>query len=484
MSSRTQTAQKSAAVLERTLGRFRGELTIADAATRGGLALRDAEAALLHLSSEYHGHVAATDKGDLVFSFPRGLSMPLSQGRLAKAARTVGRALLGVGRFVVRAWVSVVVVAYAIVLGVVLIALAAKSEDGVGDAVWLVLRIILEALFWTFHPLSPVVWDREPAWLRRQGRRHRKKELPFYEKVNQFVFGPPKVKPDPRQRERHVLAEIRRLEGRVAPGDIMRVTGLSRQEAEGLLCRMVVDYDGELHVTEEGAVVYRFPAVRRTAALPAESSNVPAPRPIWQQMVKAPPITGNSKTMNVLFGALNGFNLAASGYIWANGLTFERIAQLLEQTYTEDPGAPIHFAEAVTGTPVVLGVVPFIFSAALFALPAARLAYRRVRERRAAHENARRAILKLALDRLPTDATLGSAELERLWKDTTGHFPRERELTDVVRTLGGEPDVNDTGQVIYRFPELTRESKALRAERQLAPQDERSAGQTIFSSTD
>src|SRR5437762_2382809 len=125
-----------------------------------------------------------------------------------------------------RGGVTVVVVGYAVVLLGVLIALALKDDrgDGVGDALALVFRIVAEALFWTFHPLSPVIWQTEPAWT-RLARRHQKPKVPFYERVNRFVFGPPRSPVDPRAEERSLVAEIRRLEGRVAPGDIMRVTG-------------------------------------------------------------------------------------------------------------------------------------------------------------------------------------------------------------------------------------------------------------------
>ena len=97
----------AAAVLERSLADFRGDLTLADAATRGGLALRDAERGMLDLVATYEGHLAATEKGELVFKFPRGLVSRPETSKVRKALATVGRAVRGVGRFLVRAWVSV-----------------------------------------------------------------------------------------------------------------------------------------------------------------------------------------------------------------------------------------------------------------------------------------------------------------------------------------------------------------------------------------
>ena len=218
-------AADSARILEKKLRIFRGDLTVADAATRTGLALREAKDGLFHLSGEYGGHLKATTEGELLFSFPSGFQKS-EGGVVGRAARAVGRAVAGVGRFIIRAWVSVVLVGYAVILLGLLVALALKDEngDGIGDAVGLVFRIIAEALFWTFHPFSPVLWERPPpAWKQVRGRREKK--MPFYEKVNRFVFGPPPIKVNEQAREALVLTEIRRLQGRVGPGDIMRVVG-------------------------------------------------------------------------------------------------------------------------------------------------------------------------------------------------------------------------------------------------------------------
>jgi hypothetical protein len=208
---------KSAEVLEKTLTRERGELTVADAAARSGLPLRDAEEGLRWLAAEFGGHLAATSKGELLYSFPRGLVRPPETRLWRRIGRGIVKAVAGVGRFIVRAWVSVVLIAYAVAFLALMIALAARSDrdEGPGEAIGIVLRVIAEALWWTFHPFSPVYWGREPYWLHAgqggafgMGRRRvatpQQPKVPFYEKVNRFVFGPPKVERDPREQERLV----------------------------------------------------------------------------------------------------------------------------------------------------------------------------------------------------------------------------------------------------------------------------------------
>jgi hypothetical protein len=449
---------------------FRGDLTVADASARTGLALRDAETGLFHLSGQYQGHLKATTEGELLFSFPSGFRKP-EGGVLKRAARAVGKAVAGVGRFIIRAWVSVVLVGYALILLALLLALAFKDDnDGVGDALGVVFRIIAEALFWTFHPFSPVIWETEPAWARVRARGRRAQKIPFYERVNRFVFGPPPERVNEQAREALLVTELRRLEGRVGPGDIMRVVGGTRSEAESILCRLIVDYDGKVEVTDDGAVVYRFASLRKTTGV-ADAS---PPAPIWTDRLARPRLTGNGVGTNVLLGLVNGFNLTMGGVALANGLTIERVFQLISER-AGDVVTP-----AVTGFPVFLGAIPFGFSAALFALPAARLLAHGRRVRRVERENGRRGMLSAVVG---GREVVPAGELRKAWRLAGGPELSEKALTEEVRRLGGEPDVDEaTGAVVYRFADLAREGRALTAERKAAPDSERRVGQVLFSS--
>jgi hypothetical protein len=470
----------AAALLEQSLGGFRGDLTVADAAARGGLALRDAEDGLRRLASGRGGHLKATEQGELIYSFPDGLVEPPEARRATRLARAVARGLLSAGRFVVRAWVSIVMVAYAVLFLVVMIALAARDDDrdGIGDGLAMVGRVLMEALFWTFHPFSPLQATFEPGWL-RSGRR-RPRGLPFYERVNRFVFGPPPAVEDPRERERTLLGEIRRLEGRVGPGDVMRVTGLDRAGAERELLRLVVDYDGDIQVSEGGAILYVFKALRTTAVA---GVGAVAAAPVWNQRVALRPLTGNSAGTNVFLTALNGFNMVAGAVGVSAGLTIERLTALLTRTHADAMmGVPL---PPVDGAPLLLGWIPLVFSAAMFVLPVTRALRRRREAARVAAENGRRALLRLVAAEPDARVELTAEEARRAWisaANGAAREPRPAELEAAVRALGGEIDITDDGVVVYRFATAARERRALQEARAAAPRDEARPGQVIFSS--
>src|SRR5271163_1596617 len=86
-------------------------LTVADAAAKSGLALRDAEAGLTWLSSEYRGQLRVTADGDLVHVFPTGWTQPwVARDARKKLFAGIGHGVMGALRFIVRAWVAIVLV--------------------------------------------------------------------------------------------------------------------------------------------------------------------------------------------------------------------------------------------------------------------------------------------------------------------------------------------------------------------------------------
>jgi hypothetical protein len=467
------------------------DMTIADASAKSGLPLWDAERALHALVSEYRGHLRVSRDGDLVFTFPTGFTAPwVTRTALSNAASAVGRALAGVARFVVRAWIAIVLVAYVAIFVAILIGIAAarSSSDsrdrggGFGLAGGL-FRIVIDALFWTFHPFSPLAYGYYPGAYSRAydggahwgvpERREQAPKTPFYEKVNRFFFGPSAPAPDPRATERAILAEIRAQKGRIGLADVMRVTGLPRDEADPLMSRLMLQYGGTVDVSEDGGLVYRFAEIRKTAEDPSLAEARPGP--VWAEPERPTPLTGNSFGANALIVLLNGFNLIASLWALANHMTLSRVALLLQ-------GVPwLKLPE--TGTAWALGVVPLVFSIALFALPLARALWQPIKARRAARENGRRAMLRAVLSRVGRKEGVTERELSSAWAAAAGAPPDEKTISREVVKLGGDVDLENVEKgVRYRFPELEAEAKAVQAEREAAAEEEARVGPVIFSS--
>jgi hypothetical protein len=235
------------------------------------------------------------------------------------------------------------------------------------------------------------------------------------------------------------------------------------------MARLMLDFDGTVDVTDTGAIVYRFEAVRKTADAAPASARAPS---VWAKLERMPPLTGNEGGTNALIIALNTFNLLMSAYAIEQGLTLERLGGLLRQLPERLMPPP--------GLPIALGVVPLVFSIALFLLPLGRALLRGRKARAIARENGRRAMLREVLEKAGR-APITEGGLERAWRGAAGEEPPPKAVTREVVALGGDVDLEGGSDVRYRFPELDAEAAALEAERAAASEEEARLGPVVYA---
>ncbi len=470
----------------------RSPLTVADAAAQTGLPLRDAESGLKWLSTEYRGQLRVTGEGQLVHLFPQGFTKPW-EGRDARkrAAQAFGRGLMGVLRFIVRAWVAIVLVGYAAIFVSLILAMtfarqgndSRRSDSLPGGALaYAFFRVLGDALFWTFHPWSPFSvyastggWDRGYEAGRYAPRAAAGPRLPLYERVNRFFFGPALPAEDPRETERHVLAAIRAGKGRIGLADVMRATGLPREKADPMMARLMLDYEGDVGVSEDGGIFYSFPAMRKTASESETSRPPSAPPAAWDSQPKPlPPLTGNSAGANVGIAALNAFNLLMGFWAIGNGLTLERVSHLFDRV----PPPMID-----SGVPIALGVVPIIFSALLFVVPVGRALVRPLKQRKQVEERGRLAVLRAVLERVRGKQPVTDRVVAEAWRGATGRPAEAKRLDRELVALGGDVDIEAGGgaETRWRFPDLETEAAAVAAERDAAAEEEARLGKIVFA---
>jgi hypothetical protein len=293
-------------------------------------------------------------------------------------------------------------------------------------------------------------------------------KVPLYERVNRFFFGPPPAPEDPRENERLVLAAIRAGKGRIGLADVMRVTGLPREQADPMMARLMLDYEGDVDVSEDGGIVYRFEKIRRTAGDVRE----PEPPPAWTRGKPVPPLTGNSGGANFLIAALNAFNLLMGWWAIQNGMTIERITHLFDRV-------PYQLTDF--GTPIALGLVPLIGSALLFLLPIGRAIVRPLRVKKATEEKGRLAVLRTVLDRVRSKQPVTDEAVASAWKSATGEAAPGKRVDRELVALGGDVEIQESGKTRWRFADLETEAKAVEAEREAAAEDEARLGEIVYA---
>jgi hypothetical protein len=465
-------------------------LTVADAAAATGLALRDAESGLTWLSKEYRGMLRVTTEGQLVHVFPSGFTKPwVVRDARERVLQAAGHALASAVRFIVRAWVAVVLVGYAAIFVALILAMtfarqggdSRRDSDGIpgGALGYAFMRVLGDALFWTFRPWSPfsVYGGYGYGWEgggygyapRRPRSRSNEPRVPLYERVNRFFFGPHAEDVDPLENERRIVAAIRAGKGRIGLADVMRVTGLERGLADSLMAKLMLDYDGDVAVSDDGGIVYRFPEIRKTAS----EGPQPEPSPAWTRAKPDEPFTGNPAGVNVGIAAVNGFNLLMAWWCIDNSMTIDRLVHLFDRI--PRPFVP-------DGSAIALGWVPLIFSALLFIVPIVRATLKPSRTRAAARERGRLAVLKTVLERVRAKTPVTDRAVAEAWTAATGSAAPPKSLDRQLVALGGDVEIQPEGQTRWRFADFETEAAAVAAEREAAADDEAKIGKVVFAS--
>jgi hypothetical protein len=466
--------------LTNALGGILKPITIADASTKSGLSLYDAKNGLTYLLAEYRGSLSATSEGELLYYFPAGFTKPWEKKeKLAKFWQNIKKTGLGILKFAVRAWITVVMLAYVVIFALIILALTFKNSDRdeghslSGSLMFhTMIRLILDSLFWTFHPFSPFYSGHDAYF---DHPRLRKKKKPFYEKVNRFFFGPEEKPMDEIDLTKLALQEIRAKKGRIGILDLMRVTGLSKEEADPFMAKLLVNHEGDILISNEGGIIYEFPAMRKSALM----ETVASPPPIWQKREIVPPFTGNEAGSNMLIICLNGFNLLMSFVAITNSWTIEKLKYIFFAASSNIPAELL--SPPPEGIPLLLGWIPLFFSSVLFLIPAARALFRSKKRQEVNAKNGRRGLIRAILSKVGLGG-IKEDTLQQSWTEIAQEKPDEKEFIKEIIKLGGELESDEHDGLVYRFRSIEAELSALGRARARASKAETSVGEVIFSS--
>ena len=474
--NRIKQASKLASILKKAIPNNNLEMTISDASAKSGLSLNDSKIALNYLLSEYRGHLSVTNSGILLFKFPYRFAKPWEKkDKRIVILNKFKNGFLGIAKFFVRAWVSVVLIGYVIVFSLILIVLTlAKNDDRDSDdssfssrlLPHMLFRLIFDALFWTFHPFSSFKSSNYKCY-------KKEKNSNFYEKVNRFVFGPEKHIEGSLFNRKLIISQIRSKKGVVGLSDIIRITGLDIKSANSLISKLILDYDGDIIVSNNGGIIYKFSELRKSV----NGDSLVEVESIWLTRRKLLPLIGNTIYINMLIILLNVFNILMSWIAIKNNWTMEKLHFMFTNSY-EVSNLDFVFSNY---TPLVLGWIPLFFSTTLLIFPLSRFILRYSEIKKNQLENGRRGILKIILTKL----TLKGVDENLLissFKSFSGRKPTSKELMHEIITMGGELSFIKDNKTFYRFKDLENESIALKAERFKAENKESDVGYVIFSS--
>lgn len=381
--------------------------TVGELVTLTGLGREQIQRVLPRIVSERRGHYQVTESGEIVFTFPRGLTN-VARGFRARLWRAFRGALDLLRRILVilfKVWIMVMLVGYFLLFVTIVVlftllfvtaTLGSRSKrrnDGsdLGHLVFALITNVIDTVvrFWLYSRLFDATDPRE-----RGGRRGAPK-TPFHEAVFRFEFGTEDVVPPWEEEARRQLVYfIRRNKGVLTLEEIQLFLGVSREEADRIFSRLLLDYEGDVRVTDAGAIYGWFPrileAIREDELGKRETSALPPPIP-------RQPFSGNPKgitrwivvfsVVNLVFGSLFCLTAFPHQHVPPELLILPAMVYSLLLHAIGDPVARI-----ITG--VGLGLVPLVFSLLFLTIPLVRWMVLKRRNQRIEARNARMRFLR------------------------------------------------------------------------------------------
>jgi hypothetical protein len=421
-------------------------ITTADLAAQTGLPLAVVKEAATRASDEYGARLSVTESGEVLYQFPHGFkSRYRGAGAAAKRVlRALGKGLFAASKVLFKVWIMLMLVGYFVFfMGLALFALvlsmAANSSNNssssrsnnsvnlVGGLFNMIIRL------WFYSELFNI--DRNAY--RRGGRPARPRAKPLHRAIFSFVFGDGDPNADIERREKMALAAyIQANNGVINLEEYIAFTGKPPASADREITAFCAEFGGSPEAAEDGVIVYRFDEL----LLKAETHDAAIP------YKKPRPFSLNPRKMNVTFALINAVNLLFGGYFLYNALF---AAELNQFTYLYALTAHL-FSSIIVNPPLfifaVLGVVPAVFSALFWLIPALRGASLKKENKAIERENNRKNSMKRIYEN-PLSVKSASGDDESFIKELS-----------FFRT----PDVTQTedGTFNFSFDEIMRDKQS------------------------
>jgi hypothetical protein len=473
----------------------RGSSTVADMIAGTGLPKYQVEQAAKAALDEYAGRLKATESGELLYYFPGGMRSTVHGA--GPSLRRFWKRIAGIAARVLsllfKIWIVAMLVGYfvAFVALIVLAIVASFAASAAGNSSsrgrsrggglgggFLMLRLLdllLRMWFWTsFFKGADSRKPKDP-----NGRA-------FYKSVFGFVFGEgdPNKGWDEAER-RHIIAYVRSRKGVITLEELMALCGREPDQANALMNRLLLEFEGEPGVTENGTVIYTFPELMRTSdAAQKASEAAPLANPTARRII---PFSANKKRTNGWIAFFNAFNLGFGLYFLGIGVTqgaaaisrtgpwlFSFTGQLLMRAGIHNPAPLLAF---------VLGIVPVAFSVLFFLVPLFRRLRLNRQNAKIREEALRRRILAQVLSS-PSRVDPRDIKPSRTALDPRNLPAASRRIIErLAAAMHAEPIPQEhEGAFAWRFAELERELADLESHRKGVDLKRYELGSTVFDS--
>lgn len=247
-----------------------GRVTIGDVASKAGLKLNEAQRALQALAADTDGFLEVSDEGDVLYVFPKDYRAKLTAKSFRMKIEPLFEKTKAVAEYLVRVSFGTALIASIVLVYTTIIALLSSrsDEDNRGRRGG---RSYDTGFTFYFTP-SDLFWYWDPYYYRR--RRVQTEDgdkMNFIESVFSFVFGDGDPNQGIEEERWKLIGNYIASNGGVVTAeelapylDVQTTQGSLTDES--YILPVLLRFDGQPEIDEEGNILYIFPSLQRTAS--------------------------------------------------------------------------------------------------------------------------------------------------------------------------------------------------------------------------
>ncbi|XP_027349951.1 uncharacterized protein At5g03900, chloroplastic [Abrus precatorius] len=247
-----------------------GRVTIGDVASRAGLSLNQAQKALQALAADADGFLEVSEEGDILYVFPKDYRSRLGSKSFRIKVEPIVEKAKAAAEYLIRVSFGTALIASIVIVYTTIVALLTSSKSDEDNRGRRVGRSYDSGVTFYFNPVD-LFWYWDPYYYRRRRLQTDDDKMNFVESVFSFVFGDG----DPNQgieeeRWKLIGQYIASNGGVVAAEELVPYLDIDSTEGlkddESYILPVLLRFDGQPEVDEEGNILYRFPSLQRTAS--------------------------------------------------------------------------------------------------------------------------------------------------------------------------------------------------------------------------
>ncbi|GJT65156.1 hypothetical protein Tco_1016636 [Tanacetum coccineum] len=243
-------------------------VTVGDVASKAGIKLTEAQRALQAIAADTNGFLEVSDEGDVLYVFPKDYRSKLAAKSLRIKTEPYLEKAKSAGEYLIRVTFGTALIASIVIVYTTIIAILTSSseEDNRGRR----RGRSFDSGFSFYLSPSDLFWYWDPYYYRRRRVRKEGNGMNFIESVFSFVFGDGDPNEGIEEERWKLIGQYIASNGGVVTAEelapYLDVESAEKTDDDSYILPVLLRFDGQPQVDEEGNILYRFPSLQRTAS--------------------------------------------------------------------------------------------------------------------------------------------------------------------------------------------------------------------------